>query len=75
MMRRRRYSDGGKVLPKTKAELEAEAKKAKKPPSPPPTRVLGTGALGKAAETIRHRRREQEEALGLRDGGRVKRRR
>jgi hypothetical protein len=54
-----RHADGGKVT---------EKKKGKERLRPTPS-MLGTGAAGRAGETLRSRREEQMRELGLRDGG------
>ena len=52
-------------------ESKSETKKAKT--GPPPKEVLGSGLASKAADILKNRRREQMEELGLKDGGKVKR--
>lgn len=78
VMRRRRYADGGKVVvteesreANRRARERRQAAAAGKP-APLPSQVTGTGALRKAADAIKNRRRDQEEALGLKDGGMVR---
>lgn len=61
----RHYADGGKV------ETPKPEPKPKEPPKPDP-KMLGTGALSKAATALRDRRAEQMKELGLKDGGEVK---
>lgn len=40
----------------------------------PPTKALGSGGAAKTADILRNKRRQQEEELGLKDGGKVKKR-
>lgn len=54
------YADGGKVK-----------KKAKKKRKPTPG-MLGTGAAARTGTTLRDKRKQQMDDLGLADGGRVR---
>lgn len=85
VMVRRRYADGGKVraTPESRAANRAArdariAAAAANTPTKPKQTVagasLGTGALHKAASAIRNTRKQQEESLGLKNGGYVSRR-
>lgn len=58
------YQDGGPV--------KKPKKKSEKTPEP---EMLGDGMAAEAAETLRNKRKKQMEDLGLRDGGRAKRKR
>lgn len=67
MYRKRKYADGGKVV---KDHGEEEQKPKPKTPNPG---ALGSGGAAKAGEALRDKRKQQMEDLGLRDGGKVKR--
>lgn len=54
-----RYADGGKAK-KKKTKVAAQPE------------LLGTGMAKRTADTLRHTRRRQMEALGLKDGGKAK---
>ena len=57
----KKYADGG----------EAKGSKPKEVEPKPQPEMLGTGAARRTGETLRNRRRQQMEELGLKDGGRV----
>jgi hypothetical protein len=67
MRRRHKYADGGKVV-----KDHGEEKKPKQP-QPPDPGALGSGGAAKAGAALKDRRKQQMEELGLRDGGKVKR--
>lgn len=71
-----RYGCGGKVVKSYQdgGPVKKSKKKSEKTPEPEPE-MLGDGMAAKAAETLRDKRKKQMEDLGLRDGGRAKRKR
>lgn len=59
-------------------EKEKNKKKKGKPKDKylgtPPAKVLGSGGAAKTADILKNKRRQQMEELGLKDGGKVKKR-
>lgn len=70
-MKRKRYADGGRV---SGSESKPKPKPKPKPKEPKPE-SLGSGLAQRAGGALRDRRRQQMEALGLKDGGKVKKKR
>ena len=56
-------------MPDEKPKKQAEKPKEKPKPKP---EMVGSGLAQRAGSALQNRRREQEKALGLKDGGKIK---